>query len=476
MTPERAAAYAVGDIYKLGETDATLSAKKCFEATPQTGKVEGFEILKLLEGGLRLPLVGRIGVGTKKFKKQTFGEPYADKFDDMDLESISKMCRDWLLKRPDLGDLYLVKSVLMANMREQVCDDTTAGISTGGVGVEGRTSVNCVSGTEGHVAVGYKLVPVQAVLGIAAVETPAPRVPSQVPVVQSEAPQPATVVAPPPPPPAGQLSVDQRLKEQACTRTGEKRGKAARQATLSAAVTAAQTQARLSWAERTQSGELERCTKLPRADRTTCITSVEQWLTWARALFVTLSAGEERVRTDCGERVVAYPAAKQAVAVAEISKAEALFTRLKAAPLATSTRNLKNARFAVFEAVGKGSSAELAVISDQVRVGVLDALRGRGGVVMSRENIAVFAREMGIDLSTCTEAECEVDRGRSIGARYVVAVSVSVRARGLSLTLKFFDTETGALLGFASLNKMTYTELLDATRAKTTTMIKAALE
>jgi hypothetical protein len=182
MTPERAATYGVGDIYKQGETDAVIYGTKCFEATPQTGKVEGFEIIKLLEGGLRLPLVGRIGLGTKKFKKQTFGEPYADKFDDMDLESISEKCRAWLLRRSDLSDLYLIKSVLMANMRERICEDKSVGVSTGGVGVEGRTSVDCISGTEGHVAVGYKLVSVREVLGMGgAVPTSTPAGPAPKP-------------------------------------------------------------------------------------------------------------------------------------------------------------------------------------------------------------------------------------------------------------------------------------------------------
>jgi TolB-like protein len=141
--------------------------------------------------------------------------------------------------------------------------------------------------------------------------------------------QPVTAIAPPPPPPSGMLSVDQRLKEQGCTSTAEKRGKAARAAKLSGAVTTAKAQSRQSWSERTQSGELERCTKLPRAERTACITSVEQWLTWARALSVTLPAGEERVQTNCGERVVAYPEEKQVVSTPEITKAEALLGTLK---------------------------------------------------------------------------------------------------------------------------------------------------
>ena len=123
MTPERAATYAVGDVYKHGSTDAVLNGDKCFSTEPRTGKVEGFEILKSLEGGLRLPILGRVGASAKKFRMQTFGEPYADKFDDMDLEGMNETCRKWLKKQPNVGELYVVKSVLMANMREELCTD-----------------------------------------------------------------------------------------------------------------------------------------------------------------------------------------------------------------------------------------------------------------------------------------------------------------------------------------------------------------
>ena len=166
MTPERAATYTVGDVYRLGSTDAVLNADKCFTTEARSGKVEGFEILKSLEGGLRLPILGRVGANAKKFRMQTFGEPYADKFDDMDLEGMSEKCRSWLKKQSNIGELYVVKSVLMAMMREQLCTDAGVSAGTAGVSVGVSLSENCVSGTQGHVAVAYKLVPVTKILGL----------------------------------------------------------------------------------------------------------------------------------------------------------------------------------------------------------------------------------------------------------------------------------------------------------------------
>ena len=71
-------------------------------------------------------------------------------------------------------------------------------------------------------------------------------------------------------------------------------------------------------------------------------------------------------------------------------------------------------RVAVLELQGKAEADLMAMLSDKVRLGVLDATRGQDIVVMSRENMAVLAKDMGLDLS-CIEGACEVETGRNIG-------------------------------------------------------------
>ena len=51
-------------------------------------------------------------------------------------------------------------------MREQLCTDAGVSAGTAGVSVGVSLSENCVSGTQGHVAVAYKLVPVTKILGL----------------------------------------------------------------------------------------------------------------------------------------------------------------------------------------------------------------------------------------------------------------------------------------------------------------------
>ena len=102
-------------------------------------------------------------------------------------------------------------------------------------------------------------------------------------------------------------------------------------------------------------------------------------------------------------------------------------------------------RVAVLELQGKVEADLMALLSDKVRSGVLDATRGQDIIVMSRENMAVLAQDMGLDLS-CIEGACEVETGRNIGAKYVVSGSVT-EVGGLWLcTLKVHETENGALL------------------------------
>jgi hypothetical protein len=129
-----------------------------------------------------------------------------------------------------------------------------------------------------------------------------------------------------------------------CTRHAEKRSKSDRAAKVKAAVAAAQTKAIQSWTDLTRSYKLELCTQRPQAQRLRCTEGVQQWLNWAYKLFVTLPAGEARIPTECGERIVRYPEEKRKVTVAGIAKAEALLSRLQTGDVVEQQSSLKDRR------------------------------------------------------------------------------------------------------------------------------------
>jgi TolB-like protein len=117
-------------------------------------------------------------------------------------------------------------------------------------------------------------------------------------------------------------------------------------------------------------------------------------------------------------------------------------------------------RIAVLELSGSLKAQELALMSDKVRAGVLDATQGRDIVVMSRENMAVLAKDMGLDLS-CIEGACEVETGRNLGAAYVVSGALVRIQRTWICTLKVHDTRNGALLASGDARGKDSLELLD---------------
>ncbi len=118
-------------------------------------------------------------------------------------------------------------------------------------------------------------------------------------------------------------------------------------------------------------------------------------------------------------------------------------------------------RIAVLELKGTLSRGQLAVLSDKIRSGVLAGLQGKNFVVMSRENMAMLIKDMGLDCES-VEGECEVETGRNIGAAYVVSGSVEDVGRGLMLvSLKVHDTTTGALKAAGDVRGTEVIELID---------------
>ena len=118
-------------------------------------------------------------------------------------------------------------------------------------------------------------------------------------------------------------------------------------------------------------------------------------------------------------------------------------------------------RIAVLELKGSLKRGQLGVMSDKVRAGVLRAIEGRNYIVMSRENMAVLLRDMGLDCESA-EGVCEVETGRNIGAAFVVSGSVEDVGDGLWLcTLKVHATNTGALLATGDVRGTKVLDLID---------------
>ncbi len=127
-------------------------------------------------------------------------------------------------------------------------------------------------------------------------------------------------------------SLHSMLKEQACDKAASRDGLASRTKRLQVEADKFQQQARSAW--RARASELEACTKLKRDKRDGCIQSLEQWLQAAQSKTLTLSAGAEQIKTDCGTRTQAFPAASRTVSADDVGTAQTLLARLKAADVA----------------------------------------------------------------------------------------------------------------------------------------------
>ncbi|MBI5525742.1 MAG: PEGA domain-containing protein [Deltaproteobacteria bacterium] len=92
------------------------------------------------------------------------------------------------------------------------------------------------------------------------------------------------------------------------------------------------------------------------------------------------------------------------------------------------------------------SEYEGGAVTDMLRIAAREKLSDKEYLVMTRENM-VKLLPPGTDLSRCSDAECEVDVGRKIGADFVVAGEVGRFGSVLQVKMKLYDTRTGDLMG-----------------------------
>jgi TolB-like protein len=101
------------------------------------------------------------------------------------------------------------------------------------------------------------------------------------------------------------------------------------------------------------------------------------------------------------------------------------------------------------------------LLTDKIRAAILASTRRHQFLVMTRENMAMIAKDMGLNLE-CVEGACEVETGRNIGADYVVSGSVVKMGRTLICTIKVHETRDGSLLGAGETRGSDPINILDA--------------
>ena len=275
----------------------------------------------------------------------------------------------------DLSSAIVLHDVLVAIIKNTRCTkvDASGGVVALGA-AEAAAYSECVQESDGQVPLGYKSVPLSKVLSLAG--SPAP-VPTARPPVSPRTP--AAASASVDFGGMGSVDVDARLQEQACMKQAEEKGSAARQARLDAAAREVQAQATSAWQE--MKASLQKCTQLPRADRTDCIAMAEKWLEAAEEMNVSLAAGVETVETECGERQPAFPIESLRVEAREEEAAKALRKRLEAPD--TVSLSTPQTTGAQWSALGVPS-----YMGDAPRQDAKDACQSYSGVKAEAEHCA----------------------------------------------------------------------------------------
>ena len=83
--------------------------------------------------------------------------------------------------------------------------------------------------------------------------------------------------------------------------------------------------------------------------------------------------------------------------------------------------------------------------------------------VMTRENMVQYLSDMGTDITTCAEGECEVEIGRNIGVDLIVSGDVVKIKKVFLLTLKLHSTASGKSMSIERTRDRDIFSLIDKT-------------
>jgi len=131
--------------------------------------------------------------------------------------------------------------------------------------------------------------------------------------------------------------------------------------------------------------------------------------------------------------------------------------------------------FAMFPK-GELSADVTGLFWDLQQQGVVSALTEIPGYqLITAEGLRAYADDLGIDLLPQTEEESEVHTGRNLGFEKIITSSITGISGNLMATLKFLDTESGALVASRSFDSKDASEILERTSEETAALVTEAL-
>ena len=318
MTPERTSTYSVGDIYSRTSNTPVIFKKDCFDAEPREGAYTSLEVVQAMKAGAKMPLgIARIKAGGMEYKQIKFAEPYLTELASLQLVP-SQRCRDLVNSLEDTSDLFVIKAILSAEIKEQLCRTIDGGATVAGFGVSGSVNQECKQESEGHVVVAYRTEDWLRLMARTPRTAPA-RANSVVTPASASTTGSFGALAP--------LDMDAKLRLQACEVDAAATGVRLREARMEEARAGVLQAAGDSW--QAMQADLEQCMVLSNALRVDCVRAVEGWLNEARSLVVDLPSSEESVQTDCGELHPAFEAQSIEFQADELMDAETMLRRLR---------------------------------------------------------------------------------------------------------------------------------------------------
>lgn len=166
-TPELSGIFAPGAVFSSEGGQHRLMARGCVAATPETHPYTSMELVRQLQAGVSVRTgFGRVKAEGALVKRLTFGVPEHHSLPRLELE-LTEACASQLHSVPtaSLRHLYVVQEVLMAQIAEQTCGRVDAKGRFVGLGeAEAELAAACEQVSLEPVAVGYRTVPLQALL------------------------------------------------------------------------------------------------------------------------------------------------------------------------------------------------------------------------------------------------------------------------------------------------------------------------
>ena len=118
--------------------------------------------------------------------------------------------------------------------------------------------------------------------------------------------------------------------------------------------------------------------------------------------------------------------------------------------------------------------ATLDLLTDAIRSAALDVLPSATYTVMTRDNMLVMLEDMGLS-TECVQGNCEVETGRNIGAKLVVAGSVTDVEGTHIVSIKLYDCASGSLLAAEESRGQGQLALLDTVKKSSRTLFQKVM-